>query len=109
MARTLGIDLVLLTSPFRSAPRGQDDWLALRLKGDAYERQLGWRQEFVTTVVDVASANAVPLIDAAEYMRGRSDCFYDELHLNAKGQEVFASWLALEVTDHLAGSSLRQV
>ena len=102
MARTLGVDLVLVTSPFRSAPQGQDDWLTLRLRGDSYERLLGWRQDFVRTVHDVARDNAVPLIDAAAYMRDRPDCFYDELHLNSKGQDVFATWLARAVTDHIA-------
>lgn len=93
VAQSLEIRLVLVASPYRSAPLGQDDWLARRLRGDSYHRLLGWRSDLVDVVSSVASDLMVPFIDAAAYMRNRPDCFYDELHLNAKGQKVFSAWI----------------
>lgn len=105
MARTLGMNLVLVTSPFRSAPHGDDEWLAGRLRGDTYKRLLSRRENLVQTVESVATSARIPLIDAASYMRDRPDCFYDELHLNARGQEVFSLWLARAIRELPAAPS----
>tara|TARA_R100000935_G_scaffold57330_2_gene91041 strand:+ start:337 stop:1080 length:744 start_codon:yes stop_codon:yes gene_type:complete len=109
VARELGIKLVLVSSPYRSAPHGEDAWLAERLRGDTYNRLLGWRKDLAATVSRVAADNGIPFIDAASYMRNQPDCFYDELHLNSKGQFVFSSWLAHEISDYLgAPASLNE-
>ncbi|MGO4192938.1 SGNH/GDSL hydrolase family protein [Arthrobacter sp. YAF17] len=96
-SRSLGINLVLATSPYRSAARGEDSWLDNHLEGDVFNTVLARRALLAEKVREIAARTGVPLIDAAKHLDGKFHLFFDELHLNDAGQSAFADWLSQEI------------
>lgn len=99
--KVLGMRTILATSPFRSAPEGTDTWLSGHL-GDGYSTVLARREMYSDAVRRAARDFDVPLLDAAAEFKDQPELFYDELHLNNKGQAVFSEWLTGRLADILS-------
>lgn len=102
-AQTLGIDLILATSPFREGDFSTDPVLRgiFRRNADRYREVLELRLRLGDDVRAVAEATGTDLMDFQQMVGGRSDWFYDDLHLNPAGQENFAGIFAREVAGRL--------
>lgn len=100
VSRTLGIDLVLALSPYSTPDFNSDRAIRNRYKRnrEQYETVLARRGGIADVVREVAADNDVPFIDGHAFINGDPGLFYDELHLNETGHNVFAKFLASELT-----------
>ncbi|RNL49466.1 SGNH/GDSL hydrolase family protein [Arthrobacter oryzae] len=101
VAREFGARLILVTSPYRYAPRDEDPYLARMLTVEAYNSMMRRRAALGAAAVNVAAETGVDFIDAMAAFMDHPEAFYDELHLNDEGQAVFAEWLAGRLTPML--------
>lgn len=97
VSKQLNIRLIFATSPFRSAPLGDDSWLQGHLPGEVYTTVQARRGLYTEKVREAARETGTPLLDGEAALRGQHHLFYDELHLNEKGQAEFTPWLTGEL------------
>lgn len=92
ICRTLGLRLILATSPFRDTPYEADVRVWRKFGSpEWHSRVQSFRRGVVATVRDVAEKTQVPLLDIADALAGDPRYFYDDLHLNSLGQEYVGS------------------
>lgn len=100
----LDLKVVLATTPHRMSPYEDDQLLRSRFKQNRarFELVKSRRSELNESFRTIAKEIKVPLIDIEEAMMNNSEFFYDELHLNPKGQaaaSVVISNLLLSIID----------
>ncbi|MFJ4167921.1 SGNH/GDSL hydrolase family protein [Paenarthrobacter sp. NPDC089714] len=93
-AQEFGIDLILVSSPHRNATREEDAYLARRISADQHLSLAQRRQDIRTAVHKFVATSGVTFIDADTEFLDKPSAFYDELHLNDSGHDIFAAWLA---------------
>ena len=105
VARTHGIEVLLVTQPLRPAPaeterdrRFLGEWLGL--EGEAVERELTRANE---VLLDVATAEATSAFDAVAAAEWRKEDFWDPVHFGTPGSEKLARLLAEPVAVLLRG------
>ena len=94
--RQLGLRLVLATSPYRTGDYDSDPIFKVNYHGrrDWYNRGMMRRRHYISLIEDVATKTGTTFINAEAFIAGDSSCFFDELHLNTKGNHQFAASLA---------------
>lgn len=94
-ARTLGIDLILASSPFRNADFSSDQVLRkiFRRNRDTYQKRQSDREMIRQITLDVGRSHGVDVIDFQELTGGNPTWFYDDLHLNEFGHSEFSKVL----------------
>lgn len=107
-AQQLGLRLVLATAPYRAGEFDTDPVFPVTYHGrrDWFRAGMLRRRHWISTIEATASEFGLPLIRVEEFIGGRSDCFYDELHLNAEGQRRVSAYLASELERILALDTL---
>ncbi|WP_347108234.1 SGNH/GDSL hydrolase family protein [Paenarthrobacter sp. S56] len=93
-AQEFGVDLILVSSPHRHATREEDAYLAGRISADQHLSLVQRRDDIRTAVQKFVATSGVTFIDADTEFLDKPEAFYDELHLNDPGHDVFAAWLA---------------
>lgn len=92
----LGLRLVLATGPYRMGDYDADPIFKVNYHGrrDWYDRGMMRRRHWTSLIENVATQTGTPFINAESFIAGDSSCFFDELHLNTKGNHRFAEQLA---------------
>jgi hypothetical protein len=91
----LGLPLILATFPHRSANFSEDSWLKRRFKNTKnYERAHDWRRSVNAVGRAIATRRNIPFIDLEELVSTRTECFYDDLHMNEVGSAIVAQVLS---------------
>lgn len=95
-SQQLGLRLVLATGPYRTGDYETDPIFKVNYHGrrDWYDRGMMRRRHWSSLIEDVAMKTGTPFINGAGFIEGDSSCFFDELHLNTKGNHRFAASLA---------------
>jgi len=93
-AQEFEIDLVLVTSPHRHATRQNDPYLEKRISQDQHDSLVQRREDIRSAVRQFVANSGVKFIDADTEFLDKPWTFYDELHLNDEGHDLFAAWLA---------------
>lgn len=96
VAKALSIDVLLSAGLFRNGDFETDQVLrrAHKENKQVYERRTEIRHEIIDVVQAVASENQVACFDASATFLKRPELFYDLLHLNPAGQDLYASMLS---------------
>ena len=100
--RGLGLDIVLVTSPYRYLSWETDKWSRLnfgnkRVLGE-YQKA---RAELTNTYRETAQLREIPLLDLEQIISGDPSLFYDELHFNTAGHEKAGKIITEYLKDHL--------
>lgn len=93
-AQEFEIDLILVTSPHRHATRQNDPYLEKRISQDQHDSLVQRREDIRGAVRQFVANSGVKFIDADTEFLDKPWTFYDELHLNDEGHDLFAAWLA---------------
>lgn len=95
-ARALGFELLLSTGLFRNGDFSSDVVLrsTFRRQRHMYERTIEVRHEIPRIVKSVSVEQSVPYFDSAKHLLERPELFYDALHLNHAGQDLYSQMLS---------------
>lgn len=98
-SRTLGINLILASSPFRHGDFSHDAVLRkiFRRNRDAFKQRQKVRELIREITLEVAHEKDADVIDFQKLTGGEPSWFYDDLHLNRIGHKNFSSVLASEL------------
>lgn len=101
-ARALGVDLVVVASPFRRGDFSTDAALQALYRGERgrYARALQRFALLREVAAEVCAEQSVPFLDSQEFMEDPA-LFYDQMHLNLRGQQVYAEELGRRLPDLL--------
>lgn len=85
----IGLNFLIATSPHRNGDFSSDSWLRLayRRNRGIYEKRVELRDLLDQSVRRVSMELGIPLLDLSNEFSNTNAYFYDELHLNSKGQE----------------------
>lgn len=96
IAKALSLDVALSSGLYRNGDFSTDSVLrrAHHSRQSVYERRFKIRRQIPAIVKALASEHGVPYFDATSPFLERPELFYDTLHLNHQGQDLYASILA---------------
>ncbi|BCW07689.1 SGNH/GDSL hydrolase family protein [Arthrobacter sp. NtRootA1] len=93
-AKEFGIDLVLVTSPHRNAQWATDSYYHRMISEDQHTSLVQRRADIRGAVQRFVADSGVKFIDADAEFLDKPSAFYDELHLNDEGHDIFSAWFA---------------
>ncbi len=93
-AQEFDIDFILVTSPHRNASREHDSYLERRISEDQHVSLVQRREDIRGAVRGFVATSGVKFIDADQEFLDKPSAFYDDLHLNDGGHDLFSAWLA---------------
>ncbi|WP_323844038.1 GDSL-type esterase/lipase family protein [Microbulbifer magnicolonia] len=94
----LNLELFLATFPHRGDIYGGDEWLSVRYPNERYYNTvLSWRNRANLKMREFAKSSNLHFVDFDERLSGKSELFYDDLHLNELGSKVAAEYLWDEI------------
>lgn len=102
VSKTLGFDTAISAGMYRNGDFNDDAVLRRTHRRDreAYERVFAVRRAIPDVVEQVASEQSLPYFDGRSILVEHPEYFYDVLHLNHSGQDVYsehlARWVATE-------------
>lgn len=98
-ARTLEIDLILASSPYRDGDFNTDQVLRkiFRRNREVFDQRQAARESIRLATIEVGQLHGVDVIDFQGLTGGDPSWFYDDLHLNEHGQEQFSKVLVREL------------
>ncbi|MEU5838574.1 hypothetical protein ABZ820_33580 [Streptomyces diacarni] len=98
-ARTLGINLILASSPFRNGDFSHDAVLRkiFRRNRDVFNQRQKVREQIREITLEVAREKNADVIDFQGITGGEASWFYDDLHLNSHGHREFSRVLVKEL------------
>ncbi|APT85671.1 SGNH/GDSL hydrolase family protein [Corynebacterium aquilae] len=94
--RALGLEVLLVVSPFRKADFSTEGWFRAMYKRNRanYERKKEIMERLQEDARAVAAREGVPVLDLEKLVASEAENFYDELHLNVRGQNKVSEMLA---------------
>jgi len=106
-AKTLNINLILASSPYRVGDFSDDAVLRKRFRRDraAFEAKMAEQDAIREATIEVGLGHSIDVIDFQTLTEGNPDWFYDALHLNEYGQTKFSSIFTHEIKQRLDSSS----
>lgn len=99
-ARTMNINLILASSPYRDGDFSNDPVLRRRFRRNraAFNAKKAEQDAIQQATIETGTQHGVDVIDFQTLTGGNPDWFYDALHLNEYGQTQFAKLFVEEVT-----------
>lgn len=94
-SQQLGLRLILATGPYRKGDYDADAIFQANYHGrqDWFDKGMARRRHYTALIGQLAAETGVPFIDAERFIDGDASCFFDELHLNSKGNHRFSQAL----------------
>lgn len=90
---TLDVNLVVHEPVFRRDYTGLDEFFK-RFDSGHFERSLEIKSKYIESIESACSEFGIPYVWSDRFRETNFEYFYDELHLNAKGNRVFGELLA---------------
>ena len=103
----MGLELAIVVSPFRYLNWQSDKWARLNFGNKRVMGEFRQARDMLSnTFRETAQARQIPMLDMEAALQGNPTLFYDELHFNARGQEIGAELLTKFLSDDLGVAEL---
>lgn len=103
----MGLELAIAVSPFRYLNWQSDKWARLNFGNKRVMGEFRQARDMLSnTFRETAQARQIPMLDMEAALQGNPTLFYDELHFNARGQEIGAELLTKFLSDGLGVAEL---